>query len=190
MAKYLKTTEDTVILKDLIAGREEAFVELYHRYYYRLLHVAINITKSQEVAEGIVHDVFTKIWTRREKLSLKGSFQSLIHTMVRNFSLNYLRDNSYRKGFEQELFQSMVRALRHAENEVWFNLFQEQVEDILERLPPRKRSIFYLSREDGMSHQEIGKVLGITTQAVSKHLSRTLEIIREQLERIDATDSK
>lgn len=189
LANYCESTSDQAILKDLIAGQEEAFKELYHRYYFRLLHLTIGMTKSREVSEGIVHDVWAKIWGRREKLSPEGSFKSLIYTMAKNLSINHLRDISYRKGFEKELSENMADIVRHAENDVWFNLFEQQVEDILESLPPQKKSIFFLSRRKGMSYEEIAKTLGIAPQTVANHLNRTLEIIRVRLDRIDTTDS-
>ena len=189
LANYCASTSDQAILMDLIAGKEEAFKELYHRYYYRLLHVAIGLTKSHEVSEGIVHDVWVKIWDRRKKLRPEGSFKSLVYTMVRNLSLNHLREMSYRKGFEKELSENMADIVRHTENDVWFNLFQQQVDDIVASLPPQKKSIFFLSRKKGMSYEEIAKTLGIAPQTVANHINRTLEIIRCRLERIDTTDS-
>ncbi|MCG8321573.1 MAG: RNA polymerase sigma-70 factor [Cytophagales bacterium] len=185
MAKSYLTANDHIILKGLNNGDENAFQELYERYYHHLFAIAFKMTKSNETSEGIVQDVFVKIWQRRKKIKKKGSLKSMIYTMVRNQTIDFLRESAYRSGYQKELYQNTVRAFHHAENEVWFNMFKEQVDGILASLPPRRRAVYSLSREKGKSHEEIANALGISKQAVSNHISKALEIIRDQLEKVD-----
>lgn len=189
MIKSYIGVNDTVVMKGLISGDERAFSELYKRYYYRLLFIAKAITKSQEISEGIVQEVFLKIWERRKVLKVSGSFHSFAYTMVKNLSLNYIRDNATRAGFRQDLFRKMCDAFHHTENEVWLNLMQEHLDDILKRLSERRRSVYELSRQEGLSHDEIAQRLGITKQSVKNHITKAMQIIRLEMQEIVGTSS-
>lgn len=187
MIKSDISVDDAALVKALIFGDERAFSALYKRYYHRLLFIAKAITKSQEISEGIVQEVFLKIWERRKVLKVSGSFHSFAYTMVKNLSLNYIRDNVTRAGFRQDLFRKMCDAFHHTENEVWLNLMQEHLDDILKRLSERRRSVYELSRQEGLSHDEIAQRLGITKQSVKNHITKAMQIIRLEMQEIVGT---
>lgn len=56
-----------------------------------------------------------------------------------------------------------------------------QIDAALSKLSPRSREIFLLSRFDGMKNKEIAELLGISTTAVEKHISKSLKVISDYL---------
>ena len=90
MNKNDHTTEANLVLS-LKEGDMKAFSELFDRYGRRLYHFSMKYFKSPADAEEIVQEVFFKIWSNREELSLLKSFDSYLFTIAKNGILNTIR---------------------------------------------------------------------------------------------------
>jgi RNA polymerase sigma-70 factor (ECF subfamily) len=67
-------------------------------------------------------------------------------------------------------------------DEIYFNELNEKVQTLLNELTPRQKEVFLLSREEGMSHDEIAKKLNITVNTVKKHISNSLSFLKSKLD--------
>ena len=186
MADIYRKKSDDEVLKGLMAGDEDAFTELYKRYFNRLLYISEHIVKSREVAEGIVQETLIRMWEKRRNIKANSSLKALTYTIVRNLSLNYLRDNANRERFERTLFEHSVQAFYDTENRVLANFLEQHLDEIIAALPDRMRSIFRLSRDGGMSHEDIANHLSVSRQVVSNTISKVMKRIREGLKDIGA----
>jgi RNA polymerase sigma-70 factor (ECF subfamily) len=69
------------------------------------------------------------------------------------------------------------------------HLHHRQLEDLyqiaIEKLPPRRRDVFRLSRQEGLSHQQIASRLGISVRTVENHLAAALQSLRDFFSRQD-----
>ena len=83
--------QENEVLRGVSQGDEKAFALLFNHYHQRLgLHI-YHITKSTELAEEIVHDVFLKIWMNRELLDEIENFQAYLFVISKNAALNCLK---------------------------------------------------------------------------------------------------
>ncbi|MEO6686921.1 MAG: sigma factor-like helix-turn-helix DNA-binding protein, partial [Dyadobacter sp.] len=55
--------------------------------------------------------------------------------------------------------------------------------DIVEKLPAQQKVAYNLSREEGLSHEEIANILVISPNTVKNHIARAMATIRIQLRR-------
>ena len=62
----------------------------------------------------------------------------------------------------------------------YFNELNKKVKSLLNELTPRQKEIFYLSREKGLTHDEIAKELNISLNTVKKHITNTLAFLKSQ----------
>ena len=69
------------------------------------------------------------------------------------------------------------------------NDLREIINKALEKLTPRQREIFEMSREKQMSHKEIAEALGISVNTVQEHISSSLRSLRMYLEKHSVTDT-
>lgn len=76
-----KNISDAELVEKLRKGDIEAFDAVFDKYSDRLFGFALNYLKSKEEAEGLVQDVFLKIWENRKKLKKDASLKSYLFTI-------------------------------------------------------------------------------------------------------------
>ena len=153
---------------------------LYRRFQPALQHFASGILKNQNDAAEIVHDVFLAVWEKREYLSLDQGLKSYLFRAVKNRCLNQLKrptlpwadlDNTLPPAPEPVHFSEQLNA-----EETERIIFR-----IVEKLPPRCRQIFLLSRLEQLSYKEIAELMDISTKTVENQMTIALRFIRESL---------
>ncbi|MCF0255727.1 MAG: RNA polymerase sigma-70 factor [Bacteroides heparinolyticus] len=174
--------ERSLVLR-LINGDEEAFCELYAAYKNRLIYFAMRFFKSYEYAEDVFQDAFIIIWQSRSFLNPDTSFSSYLYTIVRNRILNQLRDLSNQDKLKEYILQQAVDYNNDTRNEILANDLKQLVSLAIQRLTPRQREIFEMSRELQMSHKEIAEALGISINTVQESISTSLKSLRSYLEK-------
>lgn len=162
----------------LIDGDEDAFCELYAAYKNRLLYFAMKFVKSRDFAEDIFQDAFTIIWQSRRFINPDASFSSYLYTIVRNRILNQIRDADKENALKEQILSQAIDYTDDTKENILANDLREIINKALEKLTPRQREIFEMSREAQMSHKEIADALGISVNTVQEHISVSLRTIR------------
>lgn len=162
----------------LIDGDEDAFCELYAAYKNRLLYFAMKFVKSRDFAEDIFQDAFTIIWQSRRFINPDASFSSYLYTIVRNRILNQIRDVDKENALKEQILSQAIDYTDDTKENILANDLREIINKALEKLTPRQREIFEMSREAQMSHKEIADALGISVNTVQEHISVSLRTIR------------
>lgn len=167
---------DLLFQKVLQNGDYKAFETIFHDFYSPLCHFAVKIIEQPEEAEEIVGDVFFKIWKNRQSIQLTGSLSSYLFTAVKNQCIDYLR---VKKPHFKEITNHL--ALAQEENPEKILIYDElvgRIEDAIENLPEQCKTIFRLSRDQGLKYQEIATLLGISNKTVETQMGRALKYLR------------
>ena len=175
--------EDSAVIARLRNGEVEAFDVLFFKYSNRLFWFVYKYLQSKEEAEEIVQDVFLKIWNQRKGLDSGRSFNSYIFTIAKNHIFNELRKKVSEKKYLD--FQINTNKGTHSpvEKELSFREIIKISNDAIDRLPPRRKLVYQLSRDKGMSYQEIANHLGISVKTVESHMSLALRFLKEYIGR-------
>ena len=122
----------------------------------------------------------------REHLSPEYSFRSFLFTIAKNKFLNDLRNRLTLLSYDEYMAQldATEEGVNSTESEINFNDLDEQILRTKDKLSNRQRMIFEMSKEEGLSNQEIALKLGISEQSVRNQLSSALKILREELIKI------
>lgn len=178
--KNTKANTELVIL--LKKGDRVAFYNIYERYCKRLYGFVLRYIKVEADADGIVQEVFIKIWESRNKLDAYTSFESFLFTIAYNTTISLLRKRANEKKYLEHL--KSIQQIQKAPDlidEIQLKELNEQVHNLLNELTPRQKEIFQLSREEGLTHDEIAKKLNISLNTVKKHMANSLSFLKSNL---------
>ncbi|MFV0507550.1 MAG: RNA polymerase sigma factor [Bacteroidales bacterium] len=179
----MKETKSDIELIKLIQNNDKvAFYHIYEKYSKRLYWFVFKLIKQKEDAEGLVQDVFVKIWESRHSIDEHSSFKSFLFTIAYNSTISLLRKKASEIKHLEELksFQNIDKSPSIIDD-IHFKELNSKVQSLLAKLTPRQAEIFRLSREDGLSHDEIAKKLDISVNTVKKHISNTLLFLKSEI---------
>lgn len=178
--KEQMTRSDAELLRLVANDDENAFTELYRRYKDKLYGFALHLSRSEEEAKDLVHEVFSKIWEKRNTLKNKELFGSYLYKMIRNFSMDHLRRFSLKTAVLDQLDKNSVTAFS-ADSDVICKEIEQKMEAGIAQLPNRQREIYRLHRDKGLKYTEIAQLLGLSVSTVENHFSRALDNIRKNI---------
>lgn len=158
-----------------------AFRKLYDTHAGELNKYIFLFTGSHSDAEEILQDVFLKIWHKRETLPELRSFRGYLYTITRNHVLNFLRDAKVQGIWESLPAEDPVHPQQDPAQRVIYKEYYRIAQDAIARLPERRKQVFRLREEEGLSLDEIAHMLGISKSAVKQHLYAATAFIREYL---------
>ncbi len=181
----MKTNKsDKELLKLLQKGDKIAFYNIYERYCKRLYGFVLRYIKVEADADEIVQDVFLKIWDSRSKINTYLSFESFLFTIAYNTTISLLRKRVSEKKYLEHL--KSIQEINEAPDlidEIYFNELNIRIKSLLDKVTPRQKEIFQLSRNEGLSHEEISQKLDISVNTVKKHMANTLAFLKSNLDK-------
>lgn len=160
-----------------------AFDVIYNKYCYKLHGFVLRYLKQIEDAEGIVQEVFIKIWEARSKIDIYQSFESFLFTIAYNTTISLLRKRvSETKSREYLKSLQQIYSADNVIDELQFHELNDKVQSLLKQLTPRQKEIYLLSREEGLKHKEIAQQLNISENTVKNHLVTTLKFLKSHID--------
>jgi len=157
------------------------FEILFREHFKELAGFANKYVGNVDVAKGIVHEVFMRLWEKREKIDTNQSVKSYLYTGVYNRSLNYIRDN---KKFDKSAEQGQIPEQKDnwdISNEMEAAEIQAKIDRTLSDLPEKCRRIFEMSRYEELKYKEIAEKLNISVKTVETQMSKALKALRKNL---------
>ena len=160
------------------AGEREALHLLYEQYRPRLLNICRQYVKDNSVADDLLHDAFVIILTSLNQLRDDDKLESWMATIVRNVGYHY----KMHLDKEQAALQQMGID-KQAATDTGIIPDIEELQELVAQLPEGYQQVFRLSVFEGLSHQEIGRLLDIaphTSSSQLSHAKRMLKILIKQ----------
>ena len=140
---------------------------------YRL---AFSMVEDADDAKDAVNLVFTQMWKGKPDVS-EESVRGYLLAATRNQCLHLLRQRQLQQQMEEEL----QREAEESSNDEHEELLRELQQVINDNLTEQDRRVLQLHYDEEMTYQETASVLGISASAVNKHITRSLDKIRETL---------
>lgn len=189
----MKISSCTDAMDELVArirvGDEEAFEALFRAHRGDLCDYAGSIVASHAVAEDLVHDVFCDLWARRKEWAPLRSVEAYLFRAVRNKALNWLKHRRVAWRWEAENGHQAMPPQHDPEMILRSRDLAQAACEAVAALPERRRCVFKMARERGMSYAEIAATLGIAPKTVENHMGRALKFLRERLKGYLSTPS-
>jgi RNA polymerase sigma-70 factor (family 1) len=172
---------DQILALRLNNNEVKAFDALFHKYSNKLYRFSFSLLKNEEDSKEIVQETFCKIWDKRKELDSGKSVKSFIFTISYNLIIDQLRlrlkDEEYRKFLEQHFRENPFKQ----GTDMDYETIKKEIDKAVEELPAKRRQIYRLSREKGLSHKKIAAQLDIKEKTVENHINLALRHIKSRL---------
>ena len=166
---------DDKLLTLIKKAEQAAFLEIYQRYWSSLYRYAYNVINNHQVCEDIIQEIFLDLWSRKNEV-LIANLKAYLYKSVKFQIFKYLRHNEVEKKHLSLL--NKVQFVNQTEDYINLEDLEKMLDKSISKLPAKCREIFYLSRFEQKSYQEIADKLNISTQTVKNQVSKALKFIR------------
>jgi RNA polymerase sigma-70 factor, ECF subfamily len=146
--------------------------EALHRYAYTLL-------KDNDDAKDIVQNVFIQLWEKRDALTIRQSVRSYLYVAVHNHSLNRIKSKKIRQKHHNNFAANENQTVGQDSAEA--AELKKEVLTAMDTLPDKCREIFYKSRFEEKTYQEIADELDISIKTVEAQMGKALRVLRTLL---------
>ncbi|MHA4893559.1 RNA polymerase sigma-70 factor [Pedobacter sp. PWIIR3] len=182
MADYGKLSDHelTALMKQ---DDQVAFTEIYNRYWNKLFTAAANKIEDFQEAEDVVQQLFITIWNRREVLEITSSLQSYLSVAVKYRVLKALAKQYRQKNFGDESAEKTLAELEDNSTQEWleFQEIKERLNVLIDQLPEKTRTVYRMTREQGMTQKQVAEELDISEKTVEFHMSKALKNLKTGL---------
>lgn len=169
------------LLRYAAEGDPTAFAALFNNYKDKLYRFLLHANGSPELTEDIIQDVFLKLWKDRANLVNVQNFGGYLYRMAQNHVINSLKRMATEMHIIQELSKKQAEACSDVEEHISLQEVNRNLHYAINKLTPKQKLVYTLSRDKGLRHDEIAKFLNISPSTVNNHLIEALRIIRRQL---------
>lgn len=176
------------LIEGLNQGNEQAFALLVEKYRARVINTCFGFVRHEQDAEDVAQDVFLEVFRSISKFDGKVALWIWLYRLSMQKSIDFIRTKTRRKRVAEirSLFyddgspvpvRDEPKSLEKIEQEE----LSELLTKVIGKLPQRQQKTFILSRNEGLSNSEIGKVLNISESAVESLITRANRRLRKLL---------
>lgn len=189
-ARERDADSDAVMVARVQAGEVEAFDHLIRKYRERLFAIIYNLTANREDAADLTQDTFIKAFQSISRFKGRSSFFTWVYRIAVNTTYTYLRRNRLRRFFSFETINEEL-----APNEILEALtaggslpregamreLQEKLNEALQTLSLKHRTVVVLFEIESLSHQEIADVMSCSVGTVRSRLHYAKQQLQAKL---------
>ena len=175
-----KRIEQEKVLRRLLADDDSAFDALFTMFYPGLLRYAKSlIPYPSDEAEDIISDVFCHLWQNREKIVITSSVSSYLYRATKNLIIN--RHQKHRLKFislDDSLPESPDPSYNQPHERLHYKEINQRIVALIHRLPERTRLVFLMSRDEGLTYDEIAELLEVSVNTIKTHMFRAIRFLK------------
>ncbi|WP_231426410.1 sigma-70 family RNA polymerase sigma factor [Pedobacter sp. Leaf250] len=166
-------------IREIRAGELPAFNEAYSRYHQPIYQFIFKKTQSEYIATEVVQLCFIRLWEKRNSLSETTELNVQLFGMARQVMIDELRKESTRLKYNTQSSQYPFtdNLMKMIESKDMLKHFEQEIE----AMPPMRKMVFNLSRDNGLSYLEIAEMLGISTKTVENHIGKVLSRLKHYM---------
>lgn len=186
--------DDKTLLRRCRQGDEQSFRKLVYRYQKRVFSIAFGMLHNTEDALDIVQEAFIKVHRHLEKFHGTSSFYTWLYRIVVNLCIDFLRREGRHTSMDyddtiqhqEECLQGDTSLLRGIPQGDPVKVLQnkelgEQIMMGVERLSANHRAVILLREVEGLSYEEIARVMQCSKGTVMSRLHHARSNLRKYL---------
>jgi RNA polymerase sigma factor (sigma-70 family) len=188
--RRLEADADLAVVKSVQAGDVSAFDQLIRKYRERVYGVVYNLTSNREDAADLTQDAFIKAFQAINRFHGQSSFFTWLYKIAVNSTLSHLRRNRMRQFFSLDSVQESVESTqiidrlidgKSANREIYLRELQEKLNEAMQKMSIKHRTVITLFEIDGLSHTEIAQIMGCSEGTVRSRLHYAKQFLQGEL---------
>ena len=156
---------------------------IYNSYSKKLYSFTFSLLKDHGQSEDLVQDVFVTLWEKRDQINPDLNFENYLFTICYNSVRKFFRRKNIEHKVKDYLLKNSPESIPETANTVIYNDLMDVVESAVEKLPPRRKLVYKLSRQEYMQIREIAESLSISSRTAECHLYKALSFIKQELDK-------
>lgn len=177
--KATVASTDQVLVERVQSGDVAAFDVLVRKYRERLYGIIYNLTSNREDAADLTQDAFIKAFSSINRFRGNSAFFTWLYRIGVNTALSHLKRNRFRRFFSLEHIQEegsnaqvleTLAAKHKSEKGALLSELQEKLNEAMQKLSSKHRTVVVLFEIEGLSHQEIADIVGCSVGTVRSRL--------------------
>ena len=172
------------------SGHEREFADFFDRASPRLLSAAWMLAGDQHTAEDLAQEVFVKAYSALQRFKGDSSFYTWVYRIAVNRAINYVKRRNKRTGMslddmdggvERDKAYVELSAKESPFRDATLSELQQKLNDALQKLSEKHRAVVVLHDVQGVPHEEIAKMLGISSGTVRSRLFYARQLLQSEL---------
>lgn len=174
---------EKLLLERLKAQDRVAFSELYSLYIRKIYAYALGIVKSPDLAEDVSQETFVRLWEQAAIIESDRQLGPYLFTIARNKALNLIKRASRESSLSEEIFSNAVHQSENGLQYTQRKQTDQLIQMAIEQLPPKRRQIYELCRNEGYSYKKAAETLGISDNTVNSQMVKAIKTIKEFMDK-------
>ena len=181
---------DLLIVRQVQGGDMAAFDKLMLKYRERVYGVVYNLTSNREDAADLTQDAFIKAFQAINRFHGQASFFTWLYKIAVYTTLTHLRRNRLRNFFSLEKLHEedagakileQVADKTTADRDTYLHELQEKLNEAMQKLSIKHRTVISLFEIDGLSHTEIAQIMDCSEGTVRSRLHYAKQFLQGEL---------
>ncbi len=189
--RQAEADDDLAIVRRVQAGDVAAYDQLILKYRERILGVIYNMTSNREDAADLAQDTFIKVFQGIHRFQGNAAFFTWLYRAAVNTALTHIRRARLRSFFSFETIRedpataAMINQLTDktgADRSVYVHELQEKLNEAMQNLSIKHRTVVTLFEIDGLSHEEIAEIMECSVGTVRSRLHYAKQQLQADLQ--------
>jgi len=181
---------DEALVTEARSGHVTAYGILVERHQRAIYRVIYQMTANREDAQDLVQDVFVKAHASLDRFKGQSRFSTWIYRIAVNQTLNHLKQRKRRTAMSlDQLDGSVERHVAYVElvarespiRDASLNELQQRLNAALQKLSHKHRVVVVLHDIEGLPHEEISRILGVSSGTVRSRLHYAHQLLQNEL---------
>ena len=178
--RRLEADADQAIVARVQAGDVAAFDQLILRYRERVFGLIYQMTSNREDAADLTQDAFVRAFTSISSFKGKSSFFTWLYRIAVNTALTHIKRNRLRHFFSfdnineelapSEIVDTLTQKGAGGDRATQLGELQEKLNEALQKLSPKHRTVVILFEIEGLNHLEIAEIMHTSEGTVRSRL--------------------
>ena len=182
---------DWAVVQKVQAGNVGAFDQLVQKYRQQIFSVVYNMTSNREDASDLTQETFIKAFQAIGRFRGKSSFFTWIYRIAVNATMTFLKKRNRRRYISYENINEeassaeiveRLTASNRSEKGALVSELQEKLNDALQKLSPKHRTVVVLHEIEGLEHAEIAEITRTSVGTVRSRLHYAKQQLQSYLQ--------